>query len=124
MTTQTGYNFTQQIDDTVLLTNVINSANLSISLDHITTVGSGLTMNVCIVFTDILSDNDIIILNNLMINYTNISIATMISMISKISTAIQTPSNLMIILTAKVNLTLPSLSYEQLQLIMTLLNIS
>jgi hypothetical protein len=118
------YQFTQQIDDTVLLTTTINNAGLSTPLDHITTVGSGATMNVCIAFKDVLSDADSATLTNLMANYTNTPSATIASMISKISTAIQTQSNLMIVLNAKVNATLPNLSYEQLQQIMTLLGIS
>lgn len=124
MAIRTGYNFTQQVNDTVALTNTIVQAALSIPLDHITTIGTGASMSICVVFVDVLPDADVSTLTTLMANYTNVAPATIASMISRISTAIQTPSNLNILLVAKVNSTLPQLSYEQLQQIMTLLGLS
>lgn len=124
MATPTTYNFTQEVDDTGLLTNSINTSALSTSLSSITTVGSGSSMLVAINFADVLSSPDQATLTTLMNNYSNIASATITHMISSISTSVQTSSNLITLLTAKVTQTLPTLSYEQLSAIMTLLNLS
>lgn len=121
----TVYNYTEEVDDVTLLTLNINNAGLTSSiLQSITTVGSGPTMSVALSFAGDLSVSDQTTLNNVMSSYTNIATATMNHMISTITTAVQTQSNLITLLTAKVTMSIPGLSYEQLLQIMTLLNLS
>lgn len=125
MPTPTQYLFTQEVDSSVALTNTIAAAALSTPLSYINTSGSGPTMQVCLMFSDALSSGDQSTLTTLMANYVNPTAANpMPYMISSITTAIQNPTNLNTVLTAKVIMTLPTLSPIQLQVIMTLLGLS
>lgn len=121
----TEYDFTQEIDSPISLIAAINALGLSTPLSYVNTSGSGPTMCVSVVFSDVLSSGDQTTLTALMSAYVNPTALHPIPyMINAINTAIQTPANLQEILLVKVQQTLPTLTAIQLQAIMTLLGLS
>lgn len=120
----TEYDFYQSIDSANLLTTLITQASLSSTLQSITCTGVGPSMIVAIIFTTALSTSDQTTLNTIMANYNSTEITKNAHMISSISTAIQTQSNLITLLTIKVGQVIPGLSYDQLTNIMTVLGLS
>lgn len=124
MAIPTTYNFNQEVYSIPLLTSTINSNNLSIPILCITVTGSMPYENIAITFTDILSEDDVNNLNTLMISYPTTASTAINHAVSVVGTAIQTQSNLIILLTAKVTQTLPTLSYDQLKQAMILLGLS
>lgn len=120
----TEYDFNQQIDSINLLTTLITQAALSSTLQSVTCTGVGPSMIVAVVFTTALSSGDQTTLNGIMSSYSSTEGAKNTHMISSISTAIQTQSNLITLLTIKVGQVIPGLSYDQLVNIMTVLGLT
>lgn len=120
----TEYTFTQQVIYLDIFLKAVNTLGLSTPLDHIDTLGTGPTMSLFIYFTGPLSSGDLTTLTNFVSSYVDISQTRITAMISNLSTAVQTQSNLMTLLTAKVQATLPTLSIAQLEAACTLLGIT
>lgn len=121
--TSTAYTFTQQVDDTIMLTTTLNQAGISVPLLFVNTNGVGSEMIVTVVYADALPVNDLSLLNNSMAMYTNISPQVLANMIASITVALQNPSNAVTLLTTKILMLLPTLSYQQLKQIMTVLGL-
>jgi len=71
MAVVTTYNFTQEVDYPNLLVSNVQSSSISTPLINIETSGSGQTMSVSLVFSDVLSGADQATLNSIMSSYTN-----------------------------------------------------
>jgi len=71
MATLTSYNFTQQVDYPMVLTDNIQESSISIAIDHIDTSGSGSSMTVTVWFKDVLSTDDQTTLGTVMTAYIN-----------------------------------------------------
>lgn len=69
MPSLTKYDFIQQVNYSATLSNAIQQSAIITALDHVETLGTGSEMIVSIWFKDVLSEDDLVILNLLMETY-------------------------------------------------------